>query len=361
LHWLFEKRWWNQKIGINSLSIKQTGIPTLNTSHPLAQGLVFYGFDTGVTQPVGADQTSWASGGATAGTSYVDLVTNKVLWGASKSGVAAQAPFSTPIASTPYGTAAQFPGHAVNQQNEANFAVTSVPFGAPNEAIRTASFLAWSPSGTGNTFACTAYLTGVCVDGSLIFGRPSHDGSEAVPPQPLHNWDFYLLADGTLHAYVLDGQGGSVLNVRDIGGGIAYTPNTLVSLVCTTKNTTSGSYFGSEASATSTFYVNGAQVGSPYTNIGMYSTTDNGSAPYWFGFGGSGLQDNEDQIQFGSTWHIGAPGNNFFGTNGSVYQGLFWNRALTPTEVQQFWLDPYCMLRATPPGQPLGLLLALLR
>jgi hypothetical protein len=330
--------------GIYTLA-KKAGVPTLNTVHSMASGLVFYGYDTGVQQPLNTIEAAWGGvGNPHATTSYVELVTGNPMWGAFSTGVGGQLPFTLSAGTTPYGTATQFTGTAMDLNNTASFWPVDPDANGNSSTIHDASFLAWSPAGTGNTFACTAYLTGLNTEaGSQIFGRPAHASAETTP---LHNWDFILEADGTLSAYVLDGAGGVNLTNPKIGGtGPAYTLNTLVSLVCTTQNDTSGTYFGSEASATSKFYVNGSLVGST-SGIAMYTTTHDSNAPYWFGFSGSGsgLQDNEGQIQFGSAWHWGAPGNNFFGVNGFVYQGMFWNRALTSTEVALLNTQPYCML-----------------
>lgn len=181
---------------------------------------------------------------------------------------------------------------------------------AATTAINTATALKSLGVGAGWTMATTFYLTGAgyAPGGAIPFGRPSNAAEN--PPNSIWRLGMGGTATATQMFAAVDNNGAeAVLGNYDFGG---Y--NVLGSAVIVAKNDSAGS-------ATATYYINGASVGSM---SGLALSVD-------------GI---ETDIQFGTIYHVDT-GHNFNTFTGQVFQGIFIPAAWTPTQIALFNTHPY--------------------
>lgn len=188
------------------------GLPRINWSHPLAQGLLFYGYDNGA----GVGWNNSSGNGSALSQAVCDLVSDASAY---RMGTLT---FTTPaVTGTPYG-----PAFTYDTNNSCNFAAST--------AIQAAT------AAGGYTYACAFIKTGSVGQYSRPFGRTANNGASS----PFVNWDFEINPGST-------GQGNIVANVNN-AGGLSTTPNGSIS---DNQYTTA---VGKLSGSTLSLYLNGA-------------------------------------------------------------------------------------------------------
>jgi hypothetical protein len=267
--------------------VKPSGIPIINSQHPFAQGLLFYGFDTGMR-------------------SYVNLCgSGPIIYGAQR----------PPVITRPYGTGFNWPGSLAGN-NQHYGAICFTPDETdPAGQIARATNLSNQGAGAGWSFVCGYIQSGFDVQFGWIFGRPAWAGEI----QPYANWGVECPNNGTQINFFLNHNGA----LSRFGSNDPEGLNRFVSCCGTAKNDAPGS-------ATATAYVNGVRVGYKNCQSVQNSNVNAGVDP-------------EAQIMFGAIYHYYTTFSyNCF--QGVVYYGGFLNRALDPDEVMQWHQNPYSFL-----------------
>lgn len=267
--------------------IKPNGLPAFDSSQSLAQGMLFYGVDTGTGSIIDV-----AGGNSTVGVGL---------------------PAST---STSFGSGLYW--------DNANL-VDSGYYANVTPTMQSALDLADAPAGAGFTIGCTFVQLGPVatnVEG-LIFGRPAH----AAETSPLWNEAFTTGHSDHTVELVLN-NGGQAVDVGEFDFG-AY--GNLVTVVATVQNISNGT-------AIAKFFA--SINGEPPTLVATAPV----SAGSTYGFG----HDEENQIMFGDVYHV-ITNRNYNSFNGTVFTGFIAGRAWTDTEVTGYAEQPYSLLDWTLP------------
>jgi hypothetical protein len=287
--------------------VRRPGVPRLNRSHPLAQGMVVAMVDIG-------------------GRVY-DFARNYDVWYQG-----GRNPGALTRGQSPYGSGINWQGAIWN----------TLPFGVyldtgylgqpdPESQITNVTTLSNQGAGVGFTMA-TAFFQEpgyTSTSGSMVFGRPG----EAWENQPFLNCALTVSPTSGITGpsptvgFLYNNSGG--INQCGATGGWnnwqttdAYSQTQFHSVVGTAVNTSAGS-------ATTKQYANGKLVA---TSTGVVLETTNSSAG----------ADNEAQLFIGSVYHISTT-QSFEIFQGFVYYGYIWNRVLTQEEILELHYHPYCM------------------
>lgn len=291
-------------ISLNTIQKRPTGTPVIDTSNSLASGLVYYTFDTGSGYAILADSSPG------------HLMYPPTLYGCSPlvGGCSATNPTGTPsIVTNNFGTAYSWPGATADSSTDVG--MTSYVF--DTDTLRDIVNLYNQGTGAGLTIAVWYVQYAVNPVVPLLFGRSAKGFTESEPYATflLSNDNgqkarFWFYTDGASAASVLESPTDYALGVMHVAFG-------------TCKNDSAGS-------ATCILTVDGAEVASSSGNA-VRDTTP-------------GQENNEGQVQVGSSWHLYA--NHVFNVcQCQVFAGSFWSRSLTLSERQQLTASPWRMFR----------------
>jgi len=278
---------------------KPQGIPQLNANNPLANGLLWYGVDTGIGQyAIIAD--TWPG-------HYMYPPNIK-----SGFGYANQPPVI--LGATPWGTGMQFQGASYEESEKMAF----FSYVWDSDNIRNAQQLAYGPAGMGDTIFTTYVQIADSSSYAVIFGRTARGFTEAAPNASL------LLATGSANQKVDFWYSQSLTaNATILESPSTYAFNQLHTAVGTCLNDSAGS-------ATCRLYVDGVLV---VSSAGGQTPIDT-----------YGAENNEGQIMFGDSVHIAA--NHVSGVlNGYSYQGGIAGRAWNAQEIASFSRNPWQLMQ----------------
>lgn len=262
--------------------VKPTGVPRgVNSSSPLMTTIpLFYGFDTGF------------------GT-IVDVTGNVAL-------TSQNVPSNV---TSSFGTSISW--------DAANGDTSTGYYGDPTTAIHLATDLSALGVGAGWTLAIAFRPTGNAFQ-SLIAGRPAH----ANEAQPFANWSILFengtVGDRTITALLNNNNAAATCGTFTYGAyGIFGTA------VLSVQNTSSGV-------AAANFYANGSLVATT-TGLVVQDTGPSYSGP---------RQDVEEQIQFGTIYHVQTT-HNFNDFTGQSFEQIFVPSAWSGSQAALFHSQPY--------------------
>lgn len=281
----------------NMTQVKPQGIPTIDWSHPVTNGLIVDMFDLGNGQ-------------------YINLCNgNKPMNFQYGSGTSGGAVKNLKNGSTQYGTATLWPG-----------LVCCSGFGQPgvgslielfdDPSIQNATSLNLLPIGAGNTIATGFMWTGpLDGQGSIhLFGRTGISAGEISPPV---TWGFDQSGNTlTLQANCLNPSQSQV----QVGNNYTMVPGAYASLLMTCQNTSA-----SPGTGTAYFAANGVANGNT-AGVSMY-----GYPPANY---------PETDLQLGATYHYQSSASQKAWI-GYIYWGRVWVRYLPPTEWMFVHNHPY--------------------
>lgn len=323
---------------VNTGPFKRTGIPKLKHGHPLAAGLLYYRFDTGLGFDVNLCP------GATVNSS--PIAPPPGVWWNTSVNTPQQYNFylNPPVIMTPYGAAGYFyqnagagnsgnPGSVTNPgiQSWMDFNFPEVPW------FNNAQNLYNLGTGAGFSFACGMLHKGTAIAqtsggsgnpvgpgiGGWITGREDYAAEAGSYVQ----YGFYKGTSqaNTIWCQLMNGPASSPGYTLVGSSGYTSTPNAYTTLSCTVLNTT-GTAGSGNGSGTATFYAQGVPVATQ-TSVNLCTRLGNG----------------ENQVCKGSIYHPGT-GSALVTLDGVVYWDAAWSRALTPEENQLLATNPYCLL-----------------
>lgn len=323
---------------VNTGPFKRTGIPKLKHGHPLAAGLLYYRFDTGLGFDVNLCP------GAAVNSS--PIAPPPGVWWNTSVNTPQQYNFylNPPVIMTPYGAAGYFyqnagagnsgnPGSVTNPgiQSWMDFNFPEVPW------FNNAQNLYNLGTGAGFSFACGMLHKGTAIAqtsggsgnpvgpgiGGWITGREDYAAEAGSYVQ----YGFYKGTSqaNTIWCQLMNGPASSPGYTLVGSSGYTSTPNAYTTLSCTVLNTT-GTAGSGNGSGTATFYAQGAPVATQ-TSVNLCTRLGNG----------------ENQVCKGSIYHPGT-GSSLVTLDGVVYWDAAWSRALTPEENQLLATNPYCLL-----------------
>lgn len=299
------------------LIAKPTGVPAIDRGNPLNNGLLYYGFDTGLGSIVLLADCPGDT--AVGGCGHGIFLPLKYGISGQPGGASAKTPsvqFAT--TATRYGTGLKYPGVSAESSTTLGGASSWV---WDNDTLRSSINLWNAASGVGFTIA-SVFVPFAAADASIgqevIFGRTAKGFTEVVPTGASVCLSFDTSARVVLWYY---DHTSTAPNATALTSS-AVALNKQHTAVATFLNTSSGS-------ATATLYVDGV-VAAAVTGVALADTF--------------GAENNEGQVQFGSSWHVFANHvSNVF--NGQMFSGSMYARVWNAKEVASFNASPWAQLR----------------
>jgi hypothetical protein len=298
------------------LIAKPTGTPAIDRNNELNNGLLYYGFDTGLGYvSLLADCPGDTAVGGCGHGMFLPLV-----YGVGQpGGVSATTPSGQfGRTTTRYGTGFKYLG----------LSAESGTVGGPsswvwdNDALRSAINLWNSVAGIGFTIASVFVpfaAADVSIGQNVIFGRTAQGFTEVSPAGASVCLSFDTSSRVVLFYYDHTNTAPHASTIVSS----AVSLNVQHTAVATFLNTSSGS-------ATATLYVDGL-VAATATGVALADTL--------------GAENTEGQVQFGSSWHVFANHvSNVF--NGQVFSGSMYKRAWNAKEVAAFNAAPWSQLKS---------------